>query len=128
MVRRDEQPRQNRGTLMLDTRSSGHRGQGSRLHGASCEWGVSACASIAVWLARRGYSLQLVTTGGVRAAGSTPALAESNILELLSVVTQSRESSSRAASALPRSEPGRPSARVVAVLGISDDARFGGFD
>jgi uncharacterized protein (DUF58 family) len=126
MVRRDEQPRQNRATLLLDTRTAAHQGTGAGSQGSSFEWAVSACASIAVWLTRRGYVVQLVTTGGVRAAGSTPALAESNILELLAVVTESRESGFRAAtSALSSEHAGRTAGLVVALLGVPSDPRLG---
>jgi uncharacterized protein (DUF58 family) len=129
MVRRDEQPRQNRATLLLDTRSSVHRGSGAGLQGSSFEWAVSACASIAVWLARRGYLLQLVTTGGIRAAGSTPAVAESNILELLSIVTDSRESAFRSATAsMAHSDSGRTPGLVVAIVAVPADPRMGGLD
>jgi uncharacterized protein (DUF58 family) len=129
MVRRDEQPRQNRATLVLDTRASVHRGSGAGLQGSSFEWAVSAGASVAVWLARRGFVLQLVTTGGLRAAGSSPAVAESNILELLSVVVDSRESGFQDASAaLSRSGAGRTGGLVVAIVGIPADPRMGGLD
>jgi uncharacterized protein (DUF58 family) len=129
MVRRDEQPRQNRATLLLDTRSSVHRGSGAGLQGSSFEWAVSTCASIAVWLARRGYLLQLVTTGGIRAAGSTPAIAESNILELLSIVSDSREAGFRSATAsMANTNSGRTPGLVVAIVGVPADPRMGGLD
>src|SRR4051794_7171364 len=57
MVRRDEQPRQMRATVLLDTRTVGHRGDGP---GSSFEWAVSAAASVAVHLAAQRYGLRLL--------------------------------------------------------------------
>ncbi len=57
MVRREEQPQQNRATLLLDTRSSAHRGQGP---GSSFEWAVGAVASIGVALLRQGSAVTLL--------------------------------------------------------------------
>ena len=58
MVRRDEQPRQLRATILLDTRTIGHRGDGP---GSSFEWAVSAAASVSVHLAAQRYGLRLLT-------------------------------------------------------------------
>jgi uncharacterized protein (DUF58 family) len=58
MVRRDEQPRQMRATVLLDTRTTGHRGDGPA---SSFEWAVSAAASVAVHLAGQRYGLRLLT-------------------------------------------------------------------
>jgi uncharacterized protein (DUF58 family) len=62
MVRREEQPWESRATILLDTRASGHRGEGPT---SSFEWAVSAAASIAVHLRQSGYKLRLVTGAGV---------------------------------------------------------------
>lgn len=61
MVRREEQPWQSRATLLLDTRTAGHAGEGAD---SSLEWGVTAAASIGVHLAGRGYAVRLVTDHG----------------------------------------------------------------
>jgi uncharacterized protein (DUF58 family) len=61
MVRREEQPWESRATVVLDTRSYAHRGEGPT---ASFEWAVSATASIAVHLRQAGYKLRLVSMGG----------------------------------------------------------------
>src|SRR5262249_54082482 len=50
------------GTVVLDTRSTAHRGEGPT---ASFEWAVSAAASIAVHLRHAGYKMRLVTDAGV---------------------------------------------------------------
>ncbi|WP_193614882.1 DUF58 domain-containing protein [Nocardioides lijunqiniae] len=61
MVRREEQPWQSRATLFLDNRTRVHRGQGIA---SSLEAAVSAAASIAVHLARGGFTVRLVTAAG----------------------------------------------------------------
>jgi uncharacterized protein (DUF58 family) len=62
MVRREEQPWESRATVVLDTRSFAHRGEGPT---ASFEWAVSATASIAMHLRHAGYKLRLVTGSGI---------------------------------------------------------------
>ena len=57
MVRRDEQPRQLRATVLIDARLDGHRGEGAS---SSFEWAVSAAASAAVSLARQRYGVRLL--------------------------------------------------------------------
>ena len=61
MVRREEQPWESRATLFLDTRVIAHRGQGIA---SSLEAAVSAAASIAVHLGKRGFTVRLVTAAG----------------------------------------------------------------
>jgi uncharacterized protein (DUF58 family) len=60
MVRRDEQPRQMRATVLVDSRSVGHRGDGPA---SSFEWAVSAAASVAVHLSGHRYGLRLLLDG-----------------------------------------------------------------
>lgn len=62
MVRREEQPWESRATIVLDTRSFAHRGEGPT---SSFEWAVSAAASVAVHLRQAGYKLRLVTDSGI---------------------------------------------------------------
>ncbi|MGI5216004.1 DUF58 domain-containing protein [Plantactinospora sp. CA-290183] len=62
MVRREEQPWESRATVVLDTRTFAHRGEGPT---ASFEWAVSAVASIAVHLRHSGYKLRLVSDSGI---------------------------------------------------------------
>jgi uncharacterized protein (DUF58 family) len=59
MVRREEQPWESRATVVLDTRSFAHRGEGPA---ASFEWAVSGAASIAMHLRHAGFKMRLVTT------------------------------------------------------------------
>jgi uncharacterized protein (DUF58 family) len=61
MVRREEQPWEARATVFLDNRLVAHRGQGIA---SSLEAAVSAAASIAVHLTRRGFTVRLVTAAG----------------------------------------------------------------
>jgi uncharacterized protein (DUF58 family) len=62
MVRREEQPWESRSTVVLDTRTAAHRGEGPT---ASFEWAVSAAASIALHLRHDGYKVRMVTDGGI---------------------------------------------------------------
>jgi uncharacterized protein (DUF58 family) len=57
MVRREEQPRQMRATILLDNRTDGHRGEGPE---SSLEWAISVAASVAVSLAGQRYGVRLV--------------------------------------------------------------------
>jgi uncharacterized protein (DUF58 family) len=61
MVRREEHPWRTRATVFLDTRAVAHRGEGVA---SSFEWAVSAAASIACHLARRGYAVRVVDADG----------------------------------------------------------------
>jgi uncharacterized protein (DUF58 family) len=118
MVRREEQPWQSRCTLILDTRSLAHRGDGP---GSSFEWAVSAAASISLHLSQTGYSVRLLTDTGaaVSSAAHDPASAggdfEGMLLDTLAVVTLSRASTiTRAAEAFRRSGG---DGLLIAVLG-----------
>jgi uncharacterized protein (DUF58 family) len=84
MVRRDEQPRQMRATIVLDRRSAGHRGDGPA---SSFEWAVSAAASVAVHLSAQRYGLRLLlddTPAGWAAASSVDGAG--SLLDELAVV------------------------------------------
>ncbi|HSN06459.1 MAG TPA: DUF58 domain-containing protein, partial [Candidatus Angelobacter sp.] len=61
MVRREEHPWRTRATVFLDTRAVAHRGDGAA---SSFEWAVSAAASMACHLARRGYAVRVVDADG----------------------------------------------------------------
>jgi uncharacterized protein (DUF58 family) len=60
MVRREEQPRQMRATVLLDTRARGHRGDGPA---SSFEWAVSAAASVAVHFSGLKHGVRMVLDG-----------------------------------------------------------------
>jgi uncharacterized protein (DUF58 family) len=83
MVRREEQPWESRATILLDTRSRAHRGEGPT---ASFEWAVSTVASISEHLLHSGYKVRLVTDTGVDidAAGG-----DTNVLDFLAEVNPS---------------------------------------
>lgn len=74
MVRREEEPWQNRATVLLDTRRVAHTVGPD----GSMEWAVEAAASICVHLGRSGYSLRLVTERSI----TQDAVAESTALVL----------------------------------------------
>ena len=113
MVRREEQPRQSRAVVLLDTRAAAHRGAGSA---ASLEWAVSAAASIALHLSQGGYVLRFLTDAdadlGTRAPGD-----EGLLLDHLANVRPSRRAGLEVATdALRRTGGGL----LVAVLGLVD--------
>ena len=126
MVRREEQPWQSRCTLLLDTRSIAHRGEGMA---SSFEWAVSAAASIGVHLSRRGYAVRLVLDTGatIASASHDPGFGigqfEGALLDALAVVQPSGVDTMRtAAESLRR---GGGDGLVVAVLGTlqTDEAQ-----
>ncbi|WP_073250755.1 DUF58 domain-containing protein [Cryptosporangium aurantiacum] len=86
MVRREEQPRESTGTVLLDTRFSSHRGTGPA---SSLEWAVSTAASVTCHLLRAGFDLHLVTDAGTDQA-ITPPTGENIALGLLAEVEASR--------------------------------------
>jgi uncharacterized protein (DUF58 family) len=63
MVRREEQPWGNRAVLLVDTRRGAHRGDGPT---SSFETAVSAAASIAIFLGRAGFRIDVITDTGQR--------------------------------------------------------------
>ncbi len=121
MVRREEQPWQARCTVLLDTRSTAHGGEGP---GSSFEWAVSAAASVAVHLVRHGYFVRLVTDTGAAFGGGDQTLdgrggdVEGALLDALAVVDTSSNTSLRDASASLRRGGG--DGLLVAVLGTID--------
>lgn len=115
MVRREEQPYQSRATLVLDTRSSAHRGTGPA---SSFEHAVSAAASIGAHLGGAGFTVRMLTAD-MNASAATwhdrgvGGLAETQqLLDTLAVITPSRRTTFAAAS-VDRSSTGL----VVAVVG-----------
>lgn len=123
MVRREEQYWQRSGSLLLDTRSIAHRGDGP---GSSFEWAVSATASLGVHLAREGFELSFLTDTGqaVTGLGGTGIGSfEGLLLDTLAVTTTSHNRSLRdAAGALQREGGGN---LICAVLGTLDPAEAG---
>jgi uncharacterized protein (DUF58 family) len=96
MVRREEQPWQSRATLLLDTRASGHAGEGVD---SSLEWSITAAASAGVHLAEHGYAVRLATDHGGTVStswhdpASGPGDAQVSLLDALAVVTPQRDAS-----------------------------------
>jgi uncharacterized protein (DUF58 family) len=86
MVRREEQPFTSRGTLLLDARGVGHRGQGP---GSSLEWAVSAVASVGVSLVRSGYALRLVGDTGLDLVPPAVPMTEGTLLDALAALQPS---------------------------------------
>lgn len=117
MVRRDEQPRQMRATVILDSRREAHRGEGPA---SSYEWAVSAAASAAVHLSGLRYAVRLLIDDSP-AAWTSPS-GTSGIGALLDRLAMARLEDgtglSAATAALQRSQG---DGLVVAVLGDVDD-------
>ncbi|MFF9020852.1 DUF58 domain-containing protein [Streptomyces eurythermus] len=66
MVRREEQPRRSRCTVLLDTRGGAYEGAGPD---SAFEWAVSATASVLAHMLERGFSVRLLTDGGSTVPG-----------------------------------------------------------
>lgn len=118
MVRREEQPWQARATVLLDARDAGHLGEGPA---SSFEWAVSAAASVALHLLRRGYAVRFLTdtgtslSSGVYDAHGTGSDFEGLLLDsLATVATSPGRDLSEAMRALRR---GGGDGLVVAVTG-----------
>jgi len=121
MVRREEQPWQSRCTILLDSRTMAHSGEGPA---SSFEWAVSAAASIGVHLVRSGYHVRLMTDTGanVSSAGHNASGVghdfEGALLDGLAIVeTSSNTSCHDAATSLRR---GGGDGLLVVVLGAMD--------
>jgi uncharacterized protein (DUF58 family) len=113
-VRREEQPWQSRGAVILDTRTVAHRGDGAA---SSFEWAVSAAASVAIHLSRSGFTLRLVTDTGreLSSAGQSTTGFGQAVVDELAVIEPSRGSDLSVATATMRRQGGE--GLVVAVLG-----------
>jgi uncharacterized protein (DUF58 family) len=112
MVRKEEQPWEARATVLLDNRTSAHRGQGL---GASFEPAVSAAASLVLHLDQQGFTVQFTTADGVSTETGESAV---TVLERLAVVRTTPHTAfdPHALGA------GTTGGLVVAVLGRIDDA------
>jgi uncharacterized protein (DUF58 family) len=122
MVRREEQPWQNRGVLFLDTRASAHRGDGPA---SSLEWGVTAAASVGSHLARHGFGMRFLTDTGEEVYDySADAMSgtgfEGMLLDSLAMVTPS--SGVDLTTGLSGIRRGGGEGLVIAVLGALTDA------
>lgn len=124
MVRREEQSVRRRCTLLLDTRAHAHRGAGSR---SSLEWAVSAAASLAVHLLRRGYAVRVVTDTGAVLPGQDSrvepdaALAAPVLDGLATVEASTQEALVQARGVVRQDGEGL----LIALLGELDDTEVG---
>jgi uncharacterized protein (DUF58 family) len=113
MVRREEQPRQMRATVLLDNRSDGHRGEGPE---SSLEWAVSVAASAAVSLADQRYSVRVLLDE--RPAGWTSPYSGEGAAQLLDQLAVAEEGAPQVlAGALAALTRTGGDGLVVAVLG-----------
>ena len=122
MVRREEQPWQNRGVLFLDTRASAHRGDGPA---SSLERAVAAAASVGSHLARHGFGMRFLTDSGEEVYDySADAMSgtgfEGLLLDSLAMVTPSPGVD--LTTGLSTVRRGGGEGLVIAVLGALTDA------
>ncbi|NLU67638.1 DUF58 domain-containing protein [Streptomyces sp. HNM0574] len=129
MVRREEQPRQARCTLLLDTRRVAYAGSGP---GSPFEWAVSGAASVALHLHERGYAVRLMTEAGPAVPGPEGGLlagsgadAAGLLLDTLAAVEHSAEPGLERAVDLLRHGAGGPgeTGPLLAFLGTLDEAQ-----
>lgn len=119
MVRREEQPRQMRATVLLDTRARGHRGDGPA---SSFEWAVSAAASVAVHFSGLKHGVRLVLDGRP-STWSNPHSGEAagELLDRMAVVGFGDDNALDAGLGLIRRTGG--DGVIVAVLGELDERK-----
>jgi uncharacterized protein (DUF58 family) len=119
MVRREEQPRQMRATVLLDTRARGHRGDGPA---SSFEWAVSAAASVAVHFTGVKHGVRLVLDGRP-STWSNPHSGEAagELLDRMAVVGFGEDNALDAGIAQIRRTGG--DGVIVAVLGDIDEGK-----
>lgn len=117
MVRREEQPRQMRASVLLDTRARGHRGDGPA---SSFEWAVSAAASVAVHFAGLQHGVRLVLDGAP-SGWTNPHSGEAagELLDRMAVVQLGDDDALGAG--VEQLRRSRGDGIIVAVLGEIDD-------
>jgi uncharacterized protein (DUF58 family) len=118
MVRREEQPRQMRASILLDTRARGHRGDGAA---SSFEWAVSAAASVAVHFAGLQHGVRLIL-GGEPTGWTNPHSGEAagELLDRMAVVEVGADDA--LAGGVDQLRRSRGDGIIVAVLGEVDEA------
>ena len=121
MVRREEQPFQNRATLLLDGRLRAHRGDGP---GSSYEAAVAAAASIGVALARSGFVLHLLGETGRDLVPAGMPLGEQLLLETFALVQPTRTPDLAAVGRRLQSGADGVLVAVLGTLGNDDTARL----
>ncbi|WP_432562796.1 DUF58 domain-containing protein [Kineococcus sp. SYSU DK003] len=116
MVRSDEHPGRPDVVLLLDTRSTAHAGHGAA---SSLEWAISAAASAAVHLHRRGHRVRLLHDGAYdppRELDETSAV-RGLLRSLARLRPGGADGLARSVASLGRAE----STLLVAVLGAVDE-------
>jgi uncharacterized protein (DUF58 family) len=113
MVRREEQPWQNRCAILLDSRAGAHRGDGAD---TSFEAAIEIVASIGTHLGRRGWGLRLILDQGSQPVIANASLAEDLLLDYLADTSFSRGTTLTPGLA-SLTGPGAHEGLVVAVCG-----------
>ena len=117
MVRQEEQPRQQRATLLLDTRRGAHRGEGPE---SSFEHAISALASVGVALARSGHVLSLDTDQARPLLPPGALVSEGELLDALADVQAGSGSQLRTAVERLRGAGGGVVVAALGRLGVED--------
>lgn len=112
MVRREEQPWQSRAAVLLDARTSAHRGDGPD---SSFEYAVAATASVGVHLLSSGFSLRLLDDEGGEFSADGLSMSGGLVLDRLAEVGPSSGRTLTPAIARLRRRGGE--GLLVAVLG-----------
>lgn len=121
MVRREEQPRDSRASVLLDVRVAGHRGEGAE---SSFEWAVSAAASVSRHLSAGGYKLRLVTASADLEPGES---GDGAIMDYLAGVhTERRADVAGMAEQLSQRGSGGLIVAVLGVLTLEEARRLAG--
>jgi uncharacterized protein (DUF58 family) len=116
MVRREEQPWESRATVLLDTRTHAHRGEGPT---ASFEWAVSAAASIAMNLRDAGYRIRLVSDATID-VDANDATGEAQLMDKLAEVKPNNRTS--ITGLVERARRRTDGGLILAVLGQLNEA------
>jgi hypothetical protein len=116
-VRRDEQPWQSRGTVLLDTRTGAHSG-GARSE--SFEFAVSAAASVSAAMINGGYGVRLIDDLGSVLAESVSVSVEAGfgVMDALANVDRRANATLLPLATRLGGEGGDPDS-VIAVLGVA---------
>src|SRR4051812_862620 len=122
MVRREEQPWQNRAAPLVDCRGGGHPGDGPA---SSLEWAVSAAASVGLHLSRAGFTMRVVGDTGDEL---TPGVAGTDFADVLldALSVQGTTTSTTMQAGVTALRRGGGEEMLVAVVGpmTSDDAHI----
>ncbi|MHB8511202.1 MAG: DUF58 domain-containing protein [Actinomycetota bacterium] len=118
MIRQEEARFFPRATIFVDTRRAAHRGIGSD---SSLEWAISAAASAAWHLARRGYALRLATEDLAPTSPRSGREAADPLLEALATMRGTQLSSLATGLKRTARRPGSEGALIAIVASLDPE-------